>query len=605
MRALKTLLVSAGGLKRIAIAENKANDDDNNMRETEKRVLIQGACNNVVPKLVAEDMPLFKSLLTAVFPGCEVARVKDEKLRTIVNETLICNDYTPHPALTEKILQLRQVLSFRHGIMLVGGSGSGKSTAINVLLQAMERLDGVKGDCYVIEPKSVSKEQLFGKLDATTMEWTDGIFTQILRTVISNQRGESKRRHWIVFDGDVDPEWAENLNSVLDDNKMLTLPSGERLSIPDNMRIMLEVDSLEQATPATVSRCGMLWFSESCITNFMCIKRIINKLKRGSRWEGEGGRDESYNEAARENSIGSSTADTDHPEVSRQFASKIEHFFEVDGIVNQTLVASLKEASHIMTPTRERLLQTFECLLLKGVEEIVEYNNNHIDFPMTEAHLETFSKNWLHYSLLWAFCGSSDWKHRNAFSDMLKPSITTCGGGGGGGGGDGGEASSLFDSFVKTEDGSFDQYASIVPKMEIESHKVNETDVVITTSDTLRHFDVLKAWINAREPVILCGPPGSGKSMTLMAVLNSLPDIILAPLNFSSGTTPDLILKTFHQYCEYKQTAKGIVMAPKKELGSEKWLTIFCDEINLPASDKYGTQRVISFLRQLTEVTLD
>lgn len=59
--------------------------------------------------------------------------------------------------------------------------------------------------------------------------------------VLTNKRGEKARRHWIVFDGDVDPDWAENLNSVLDDNKILTLPSGERLEIPDNVRIMLEV----------------------------------------------------------------------------------------------------------------------------------------------------------------------------------------------------------------------------------------------------------------------------------------------------------------------------------------------------------------------------
>lgn len=62
-----------------------------------------------------------------------------------------------------------------------------------------------------------------------------------MRQVLTNKRGEKARRHWIVFDGDVDPEWAENLNSVLDDNKILTLPSGERLEVPDNVRIMLEV----------------------------------------------------------------------------------------------------------------------------------------------------------------------------------------------------------------------------------------------------------------------------------------------------------------------------------------------------------------------------
>jgi len=47
-----------------------------------------------------------------------------------------------------------------------------------------------------------------------------------LRKITENQRGESAKRHWIIFDGDVDPEWAENLNSVLDDNKLLTLPNG-------------------------------------------------------------------------------------------------------------------------------------------------------------------------------------------------------------------------------------------------------------------------------------------------------------------------------------------------------------------------------------------
>ena len=60
-------------------------------------------------------------------------------------------------------------------------------------------------------------------------------YPTFLARIIDNVRGEINKRQWIIFDGDVDPEWVENLNSVLDDNKLLTLPNGERLSLPPNV----------------------------------------------------------------------------------------------------------------------------------------------------------------------------------------------------------------------------------------------------------------------------------------------------------------------------------------------------------------------------------
>ena len=162
--------------------------------------------------------------------------------------------------------------------MMVGPTGCGKTAAWRLLLHCMELVDKVKGESYIVDPKAIIKDDLYGKLDSTTAEWTDGIFTGILRRIIDNARGELSKRHWIIFDGDVDPEWAENLNSVLDDNKLLTLPSGERLTIPPNVRIMFEVETLKHATLATVSRCGMVWFSEETISSQMIFKHYLNRL---------------------------------------------------------------------------------------------------------------------------------------------------------------------------------------------------------------------------------------------------------------------------------------------------------------------------------------
>jgi dynein heavy chain 1 len=69
----------------------------------------------------------------------------------------------------------------------------------------MFRVDKIKGESYVIDPKAISKDELYGKLDNTTMEWTDGVFTGILRKITENVRGEINKRHWLIFDGDVDP----------------------------------------------------------------------------------------------------------------------------------------------------------------------------------------------------------------------------------------------------------------------------------------------------------------------------------------------------------------------------------------------------------------
>ena len=90
----------------------------------------------------------------------------------------------------EKCMQLYQIQYLHHGVMMVGPTGCGKTGAWKLLLYCMELVDKVKGESYVVDPKSISKDDLYGKLDSTTAEWTDGVFTGILRRIIDNARGE-------------------------------------------------------------------------------------------------------------------------------------------------------------------------------------------------------------------------------------------------------------------------------------------------------------------------------------------------------------------------------------------------------------------------------
>ena len=75
-----------------------------------------------------------------------------------------------------------------------------------------------------------------------------------------------------------------------------------------------------------------------------------------------------------------------------------------------------------------------------------------------------------------------------------------------------------------TIQGEWTPWINKVPKMEVETHKVGHPDIVVPTLDTVRHETLLYTWLAEHKPLVLCGPPGSGKTMTLFAALRSLPD---------------------------------------------------------------------------------
>ncbi|KAI8449285.1 dynein heavy chain, N-terminal region 1-domain-containing protein [Phakopsora pachyrhizi] len=578
LRALKAVLTSAGHLKRARLQAGESDEasvasDD----QAEQEILIQSVTETIVPNLMSD-----------VFPGIEYNPSDLDKLKEHIHCVASERHLVVGDVWCQKVLQLYQIQNIQHGLMMVGPSATGKTEAWRVLLAALGRLEGREGVSYVIDPKAISKDSLYGTLDPTTREWNDGLFTNILRKIIDNVRGEDAKRHWIIFDGDVDPEWVENLNSVLDDNKLLTLPNGERLNLPDNVRIMFEVESLKYATLATVSRCGMVWFSEDAVTPDMFYQ---NYLKSAHSVALDAIEDDSLliePRGRRGDSIGEVSANLI---TQRNITKVLAPHFETDGLVTRALNYAAS-VDHIMEFTIARAVSTLFSLINKTIRNVLDYNARHSDFPLQQEQIEAYATKRLLVAIVWAFTGDSKLDTRAQMGFFLRdhsgldmPPLHEPG-------------ASLIDYDVQVSSGDWVAWQNSVPIVEIDTHQVTASDVVIPTLDTVRHEDVLYSWLSEHKPLMLCGPPGSGKTMTLFSALRKLSDMDVVGLNFSSATTPELVLKTFDQHCEYKKTSTGTVLAPI-QIG--KWIVIFCDEINLPAADKYGTQKVISFIRQLVE----
>lgn len=172
MRAVKSVINAAGLLKR----------EDPDMPEDQ--LLLRALRDVNLPKFLKDDLPLFENIISDLFPGVKKPEIDLGRLMDqLVQSCKDCN-LQPENAFIEKIIQLYDTTRVRHGLMIVGPTGGGKTSNYKTLAHAMtalrdmEEFERVK--YHILNPKSIKQGQLYGDFDPATTEWEDGILAKII-----------------------------------------------------------------------------------------------------------------------------------------------------------------------------------------------------------------------------------------------------------------------------------------------------------------------------------------------------------------------------------------------------------------------------------------
>ena len=251
LRALKTVLKGCGNMLKMS---KKSNPEGIN----EADIVVQALRLNTLSKLTFGDSIRFDTLVKDVFPNVNFSNEGYEDLKSALRESSKALGYIVNENQVKKAIELYEQLRQRMGVVIVGPSGSGKTTLFTILKHALMSLNQTVKQ-HTMNPKAIPRTQLLGHIDLDTREWTNGVLTVAALEAVDRPGNVNT---WIVCDGDIDPEWVESLNSVLDDNRLLTLPSGWRIQFGPNVNFIFETHDLSFASPATISRMGMIFLSD-------------------------------------------------------------------------------------------------------------------------------------------------------------------------------------------------------------------------------------------------------------------------------------------------------------------------------------------------------
>ena len=254
LRSIVPVLKSCGTMLR----KMKTNKSFKSTTQTESEIVVNSLRVNIISRLTFFDNIKFDEILRDTFPGVEFNNAGYEQLEEALRNSFGDLGLEISEIQVRKGVELYEQLRQRMGVNIVGPSGCGKTTLTTLLKSALGKL-GQKIRQHTINPKAIPRHQLLGQIDLDTREWTNGVLTVAALHAVDEPEDVTT---WIVCDGDVDPEWVESLNSVLDENRLLTLPSGWRIQFGPNTNFIFETHDLTHASPATVSRMAMIFLSD-------------------------------------------------------------------------------------------------------------------------------------------------------------------------------------------------------------------------------------------------------------------------------------------------------------------------------------------------------
>ncbi|XP_040538200.1 dynein axonemal heavy chain 12 isoform X2 [Gallus gallus] len=550
MRAVKAVLVAAGNLK-LKFPE-----------EDEDVLLLRSIKDVNEPKFLSCDIPLFMGITSDLFPGIKLPDADYKDFLECAHECCIQHNVQPVKAFVEKMIQTYEMMIVRHGFMLVGESFSGKTKVLHVLADTLslmkERGYGEEERVVfrTVNPKSITMGQLFGQFDMVSHEWTDGIIANTFREFALS---ETPERKWVIFDGPIDTLWIESMNTVLDDNKKLCLMSGEIIQMSLQMSLIFETMDLSQASPATVSRCGMIYLEPSQLGWTPLVTSWLNKLPE--------------------------------PLNLKEHQDLLQGLF--DWLIPPALQLRQKKCKELVPTSNSNavvaLTRLFEMLMCPTVQDT------------TNKNIRVLIMGSFAFATVWSIGGTCDSDSRIIFDTFLRETLA----------GKSGtspvpkvvgkwecpfeEKGLVYDYVYEMKGrGRWVHWNGFIKNVDYSGKNVKIQDIIVPTMDTVRYTYLMELFVTHGKPLLLVGPTGTGKSVYVKdKLMNNLDGERYFPffINFSARTSANQTQNIIMARLDKRR--KGVFGPP---MG--KKCIIFVDDMNMPALEKYGAQPPIELLRQ-------